>query len=35
MAKEMEGRYNPKDFEQRIYDLWMDKEYFKAEGKLR
>ena len=32
MAKEMEGRYNPKDFEQRIYDLWMDKEYFKAEA---
>jgi len=33
MAKEMEGRYNPKDFEQRIYDLWMEKDYFKADAK--
>lgn len=29
--KEMESKYNPKEFENRIYDLWMDKEAFKAE----
>ena len=26
----MNSRYNPKDIEERIYNNWMDKEYFKA-----
>ncbi len=31
MQKPMESRYQPKDFEDRIYQGWMDKECFKAE----
>ena len=27
---ELEGKYNPKDFEQRLYQEWMDKGYFKS-----
>ena len=23
--------YNPKDFEERLYDFWMENDYFKAE----
>jgi valyl-tRNA synthetase len=30
MKKTMESKYNPKEFEQRIYDFWMEKNYFSA-----
>ncbi len=31
MKQELQKVYSPKDFEDRIYKFWMDKEYFKAE----
>lgn len=31
MRKELDTTYSPKDFESRIYDFWMDGDYFKAE----
>ncbi|MCL2234832.1 MAG: valine--tRNA ligase [Defluviitaleaceae bacterium] len=31
MKREMETKYNPKDVEDRLYDLWLDKGYFHAE----
>ena len=30
MGKELEKTYNPKNVEDRIYDFWMDHDYFKA-----
>ncbi|MCD6435947.1 MAG: valine--tRNA ligase, partial [Clostridiales bacterium] len=30
MKKAMDSKYNPKEFEQRIYDFWMEKKYFSA-----
>ena len=29
--KSLEKTYNPQEFEKRIYDYWLDREYFKAE----
>lgn len=29
---EMQKNYNPKDFEDRLYAEWMDKNYFRAEA---
>ena len=29
---ELEGKYNPKDFEEKIYEDWENKGYFKPSG---
>ena len=34
MSKQLEKTYNPKEIEPKLYEKWLDKKYFHAEGDL-